>query len=183
MLEIKFTEFPVLETERLLLRQMTMDDAPALFELRTNAEVTRYIDHAKVKSIDESIAKLKVISDSYENNNGIAWAIVLKETGKQIGDISFWRIMKEHHRAEIGYSLLNEHWKKGIMTEAAKKVIEYGFSVLKFHSIEGNVNPNNVGSIKLLEKMGFVREAYFKEDYYFDGKFLDSAIYSLLTNS
>lgn len=89
---------------------------------------------------------------------------------------------KEHYRAEIGYSLLPDYWSKGYMAEAARCAIDYGFSMLNFHSIEANVNPNNAASIRLLEKMNFVREAYFRENFYYDGKFLDSAIYSLLNH-
>jgi ribosomal-protein-alanine N-acetyltransferase len=70
---------------------------------------------------------------------------------------------------------------KGIMQEALSAVLNYGFELLKLHSVEANVNPNNVSSIKLLERNGFVREAYFKENYYYNNQFLDTAIYSLLT--
>ncbi|MBP6649301.1 MAG: GNAT family N-acetyltransferase, partial [Bacteroidia bacterium] len=75
-----------------------------------------------------------------------------------------------------------DYQKQGIMAEALLKVLDYGFKTMKLHSVEANVNPENAGSINLLEKSGFVREAYFRENYYYDGKFLDSAIYSLLTN-
>jgi len=183
MLELKFDKFPVLETERLRLRQLTMDDVPVLFEMRTNVMMNRYTDRAKMKTVEEAVEKMKTILDMVENRTGIAWAIEMKESETQIGEISFWRIIKEHYRAEIGYSLLPDYWEKGYMTEAARCAIDYGFSMLNFHSIEANVNPGNIASIKLLEKMHFVREAYFKENYFYDGKFLDSAIYSLLNNS
>ncbi|MEO8087228.1 MAG: GNAT family N-acetyltransferase [Bacteroidota bacterium] len=183
MLELKYDKFPVLETERLILREMTMDDAPVLFEMRTHPLMNRYTDRAKMKTMEEAEQKMKTIIEMVESRNGIAWAIELKESKKQIGDISFWRLIKEHYRAEIGYALLPEYWEKGIMSEAARCAIDYGFSMLNFHSIEANVNPNNVASMKLLEKMNFVREAYFRENYYYDGKFLDSAIYSLVNNS
>jgi ribosomal-protein-alanine N-acetyltransferase len=180
MLELKFDKFPVLETERLRLRELTMDDVPVLFEMRTNELTTRFTDRSKMKTMEEAVEKMKTILALVEKRDGIAWAIEMKESGKQIGDISFWRIDKEHYRAEIGYALLPDYWEKGYMTEAARCAIDYGFSMLNFHSIEANVNPNNIASIRLLEKMKFVREAYFRENFYFNGKFLDSAIYSLL---
>ncbi len=183
MLELKYDKFPVLETERLLLRQLTMDDVPVLFEMHTDPMMNRYTDRAKMKSMDEAMEKMKTIISMVDNRNGIAWAIVLKESGKQIGDISFWRLVKEHYRAEIGYCLFPDFWEKGYMTEAAGSAIDYAFSKLNIHSIEANVNPNNVASIKLLEKMQFAREAYFRENYFYDGKFLDSAIYSLVNKS
>jgi ribosomal-protein-alanine N-acetyltransferase len=180
MLEINFGKFPLLETERLFFRQITAAHAPDIFRLRTDEKVIKYVDRLPMKNMQEAMDLVKLISDSFDNNNGIAWAIESKETKRTVGDISFWKLIKEHHRAEIGYSALPEYWGKGLMTEAIKKVIEYGFSVMKLHSIEANVNPDNQPSIKLLERAGFVREAYFKENYYFDGKFVDSAIYSLI---
>lgn len=83
MLELSFTNFPVLETERLKLRQLTMDDAPVLLELRSNALTTRYTDRAKMTSMEEAMEKMKVILSMVEKNEGIAWAIELKETKKQ----------------------------------------------------------------------------------------------------
>ena len=78
--------------------------------------------------------------------------------------------------------LLPSEWKKGYMNEAIKRVIDFGFHSMKLHSIEANINPNNIASAQLLKKYHFIKEAYFKEDYYFNGKFLDSEIYSLLNS-
>ena len=69
---------------------------------------------------------------------------------------------------------------KGIMHEAMQPVLDYGFNVMKLHSVEADADPNNIASIKLLQKNNFVREAYLKENYYFNGKFFDTVIYSLL---
>ena len=98
-----------------------------------------------------------------------------------IGTIGFWRITKEHYRAEIGYALHPDFHRKGITQEAMIEVLNYGFEMIRLHSVEANVNPNNEASKKLLEKNKFVQEAYFKENYFSNGQFLDSAIYSLLT--
>jgi len=182
MLTLTYDKYPVLETERLKLRELTMDDVPVLYEMRTNPLMTRYTDRAKLQTMDEAVAKMKLILDNVEKRDTLAWAIELKETKKQIGDISFWRFEKEHYRAEIGYSLLPDYWDKGYMREAARCAIDYGFSICNIHSIEANVNPNNAASIKLLEKLNFVREAYYRENYYFNGKFLDSAVYSLVNH-
>jgi len=182
MLELNYNTFPVLETQRLKLRALTMDDVPVLFEMHTNPLMNRYTDRSKLQTMEEAAEKMKIILTMVEKRDGIAWAIEVKESKKQIGDISFWRLIKEHYRAEIGYGLLPDYWDKGYMREAARCAIDYGFSICNFHSIEANVNPNNAASIKLLEKLNFVREAYHKENYYYNGKFLDSAIYSLLNH-
>lgn len=183
MLTINLHPFPTLSTERLTLRQVTVDDKNDLFALRSSAEVMKYIDRPLAKSVDEMEVFIQKIKELEVNNNGIHWGIALNPDSKLIGVISFWRIDKENHRAEMGYLLRAEFHGKGIMQEAFNAVIPYGFNVLNFHSIEANVNPNNSPSIKILERNKFVREGYFKEDYYYNGKFLDSAIYSLLKSN
>jgi ribosomal-protein-alanine N-acetyltransferase len=92
-------------------------------------------------------------------------------------------LIKENYRAEVGYMLLPEFWKKGLAKEALLKVIEYGFDEMKLHSIEAHISPRNAASASLLGKTGFVKEAYFKEDFFFNGAFEDTAIYSLLAKS
>ncbi len=109
------------------------------------------------------------------------WAISLnKEPARLIGTICYWHFQKEHYRAEIGYALHTDFWRKGIMKEAILKVLDYGFNNLKLHSIEAHIDPANNGSAAILESTGFVKEAYFKESFYFRGQFLDTAIYSKL---
>jgi [ribosomal protein S5]-alanine N-acetyltransferase len=181
MLSPNFTPFPQLTTERLLLRAMTLADAPSVQHLRSNPEVMQYINRPLTLTIPEAEAWISVIMEALENNNGITWCICLKEkTEDHIGNIGLWRIDKENHRAEIGYMLEPAFQNKGIMFEALQKVIEYGFRQLKVHSIEAQIDPRNGASAALLQKAGFVREAYFRENYYLRGAFADTAVYSLL---
>ena len=97
-----------------------------------------------------------------------------------IGNIALWRIDKAHHRAEIGYILCPEQWGKGIMDEAMKVVLFYAFNEMKLHSIEAQINPHNLQSEKLLQKNGFIKEAHFRENYFYNGRFLDTVVYSLV---
>ncbi|MBK9729921.1 MAG: GNAT family N-acetyltransferase [Chitinophagaceae bacterium] len=183
MLEINVVGFPAINTERLRLRAVNQADAEQILAIRSNELVLQYMDTKRMERLDEAFAFLQFIETAYINKTGITWGIALHENDKIIGTIAYWRIMREHYRAEIGYSLLADFWGKGIMLEAMKSVLQFGFQVLKLHSIEANVNPANQPSIKLLERSGFVKEAHFKENYYFNGRFLDSAIYSLITPS
>lgn len=182
MLHFNFSPFPIIETERLLLRRITMQDDEALFQLRTHEEANKYLDRAKPTELSEMHELVKKIDEGIETNTAIAWTITLKEQpGKLVGNISFHRTNPAHHRAEIGYMLMPEHWRKGIISEAIKAVLDFGFNTMKLHSVEANINPNNNPSRQILLKHGFVKEAYFKENYYANGKFTDSEIYSLLT--
>lgn len=180
MLSLQFSPFPVLETERLLLQQITPGDAAALFEMRSDREIMKYIDRPLAQTVDDALALIQVITDALQKNEGITWGIFLKEGSPLLGTIGFWRILKEHYRAEIGYLLHSALQGKGLMQEAVREVVHYGFSHLQLHSVEANVNPANTASIRLLEKTGFVREAHFRENYFYNGRFLDSYIYSLL---
>jgi ribosomal-protein-alanine N-acetyltransferase len=184
MLTLNFNPFPVLETERLLLRCIQTDDAPALFELRRKPEVNQFLDRDPYPTIEETVTFIqeKVLKPLQENE-GILWVIVLKEDpARLIGTTGFWRMIKEHYRTELGYLLDPDYWNQGIMKEALLATIDFAFSKTKIHSIEANINPDNLASARLLEKCGFVREAWFRENYYFNGVFKDSVIYSLLNH-
>lgn len=181
MLDPNFQPFPEIKTARLLLRRIVPGDAHFFYGLRTNENVMQFIDKEPPKSMEEANATLQRIESDLENNNGITWAICLPQDKEQlIGTVGFWRLVKQNYRAEIGYMLHPDFWRRGLMEEAVAAAIEYGFTTMKLHSIEANINPGNAASAALLEKLGFIREAYFKEDYYFRGQFLDTAIYSLL---
>ena len=180
MLNINFSPFPLLTTENLVLRQMNVDDANEMYFLRSDKEVLKYIDRQPAKSVEEAVQFIEMIDTNLANNEGVNWAIALKDSPTLIGNICFWQLQKENCRAEIGYVLHPKHQRKGIMHEAMKAVLDYGFNTMKLHSVEANVNPENLASIRLLERNGFIREGYFKENYFYEGKFLDSAVYSLL---
>lgn len=180
MLELNFTPFPTLTTNRLVLRQITIEDAPELFFMRTDERVMKYIERPRPKNIEDTITFINTISDLRNKNEIITWGIALKNEPKLIGTVVYLNFKKENYRTEFGYALHPDYWRKGIMDEVAKAVLDYGFNTLKLHSIEANINPENIASQKLLEKNGFVREAYFKENFFWQGKFLDTAIYSLL---
>ncbi len=180
MLSLNFKPFPVITTKGLVLRRIKIKDVKEIFFLRSDKRVLKFLDVAPAKTKKVAFEFIKKVQDAIKNSDGITWGITLKNKPELIGTIGFWRTIKEHYRAEIGYILHPDFWGKGIMQEAITAVIKYGFEEMNLHSIEANVNPDNAASIKLLEKNGFIKEAYFKENYYFDGKFLDTTIYSLI---
>lgn len=176
-----FFPFPEITTDRLLLRRMSLSDAPRLFSLRADKTVMAYIDRELMKSQQEAETLLQQIDELYNKGEGLLWVITeQREPEKLIGTIGYWHILKAHYRAELGYILDPAYWRKGIMTEAVQAIIPYAFGPMQMHSIEARINPDNQASAALLEKNGFVREAYYKEDYFFRGQFMDTAVYSLL---
>ena len=180
MVNINFTPFPNLETERLYLRRVVREDVNEIFALRSDREVMKYIPRPLAKNTEDAMAHIEMIDEKIENNEGINWAITLKDDTKLIGIIGHYRIKPEHFRAEIGYMLLPEYHGKGIIAEAIKETVSYGFKIMKLHSIEAVIDPENLASEKVLLKSGFEKEAHLKENEYYEGRFLDTIIYSIL---
>ena len=180
MLTLNFNPFHDLETERLLLRRVDNNDYKEVLALRSNPETMKYIPRPLLKNEEEAFAHIAMIENKIINKEGINWAITIKDDPSLIGIIGHYRIQVENYRAEIGYMILPEFNGQGIVTEAVKEVVKYGFDIMKLHSIEAVIDPDNIASAKVLEKNGFVKEAHFKENEFHEGHFYDSVIYSIL---
>lgn len=180
LLKLNLNPFPTLYTDRLILRRITIDDAQDFFAIRSNKELMAALDKEPFKNMDELLGFFEQIESGINSNTSIAWAACLKEDNKMIGHVGYHRIDFTNHRAEIGYALLPRFQGKGLGSEALKTILDVAFNQFNFHSLEADVNPINNPSIKLITKMGFVKEAHFRENYFFRNTFLDSAIYSLL---
>lgn len=177
-----FDTFPNLETERLTLQLHEESNVDDLFELRSDTDVMAFMDKPPAKDKAVVLERIRSIRKDFEDKNGINWTIKLKGSDEVIGYMSLWRIDHTNHRVEIGYALKKTYWQKGIAYEAGRRILDFGFNELQAHSIMANINPLNKGSEALLLKLGFRQEAYFREDFYFDGKFLDTAIFSILVS-
>jgi [ribosomal protein S5]-alanine N-acetyltransferase len=156
MASYQFFPFPVLITENLLLRQLSTDDAPEIFALRSNEQVNRYIDRNKAESLDDALTFIDLINKSIANNESIYWVLQLKNDFKVIGTICLWNLSQEDGKAEIGYELLPAFQGKGLMQEAMSGIIEYGFNVMQLQSIEAWTVMQNQASIRTLQNNGFV---------------------------
>jgi ribosomal-protein-alanine N-acetyltransferase len=182
MLELNFNPFPILTTERLVLRQFTKEDLPEIFKLRTDARVSKYITRPDFKSMEDAEVYIAKMTNLISNNESIIWGITKKGEDKVMGSICLWHFRKEDYRAEVGYEMRPEFWGKGIMSEAMVAIVDYGFNTLKLHSIEAIINPDNAATIKLLTRNKFVKEAHFKEHYFHNGEFRDTGVYTLLNS-
>jgi [ribosomal protein S5]-alanine N-acetyltransferase len=180
MSNFSFLPFQNLESDRLLLRQITAADVNEMYAMRSNAEVMKYIPRPLCTTLDEAMGVINMIQNKLDENEGCNWAITLKGSQKMIGFIGHYRIKWEHFRSEIGYTILPEYQGKGITTEAIKLMVDFGFNQMNIHSLEGVLDPANTASARVLEKNGFVKEAHFIENEFFAGKFLDTVIYSLV---
>ena len=156
---MNFNPFPKITTKRLFLRKIEESDAAIILFLRSDESVTKYIERPesrKTKNISDAIKFIKELDKYIENNKSIAWGITLKNNPKIIGTICLWNFSENKKIAEVGYDLIPEFQSLGIMSEALKSVINFGFKELKLDCIEAFTHKENENSKKLLKKNDFV---------------------------
>jgi ribosomal-protein-alanine N-acetyltransferase len=181
MMNLNFNPFPVIETERLQLRQMVIEDADELFFLRSDPGVMKYIDRPRANAVSEAADYIEMINIQTNRNEVAYWAITMRNQNKLIGTICLWRFEKDNRRCEVGYMLHPDFHRKGIMKETLKAVLNYGFTTLNLHTVYANINPDNDASRLLLLNAGFKQEAYFRENYFYNNKFLDTAMFCIIS--
>jgi len=174
-------EHPRLETERLVLRQLSLDDVDAVFKHFSDGQVTAYIDIPSLKNPEQAEKVIMYMLGLFERGEGIRWAISKKEDDSFIGSCGFDRITHiRGSRGEVKYDLCPEHWGCGYMSEALREVVRYGFEKMELNRIEALVVEDATRSITLLERMGFKREGTLRGYSYWKGKYWDEISFSLL---
>lgn len=174
MLSIDLAAFPVLTTERLVLRELRPSDADLVLAMRSDPEVMRHVNRPLAQTMDDALALIELINSRGAAGESVQWAITGKGSDRFIGIIGFWRIVKEHYHAELGYTIAREHWGQGYATEAIAATLAFGFGTLGFHRVEAITRPQNNASIRALEKNGFLQEGHFRENIFWNGEFQDS---------
>lgn len=168
---------PVLTTERLTLRAVTLDDAEDMFTYGSNENVTKYVLWDTHETVEDSKEFIEMALETYKMQPFYHWGIVYE--GKFIGTIDY--VMIQHHNkvGEIGYVLAEEYWNKGIVTEAAKKVIDFGFRELQLVRIQARCAAENTGSARVMEKSGMTYEGTLRKSLNMKGKHRDVKIYAV----
>ena len=175
-----FSRLPQLGTDRLILRRMTMADAQDIFAYSRDPEVSRYVLWDAHRSIHDSRAYLRYLQRQYRNNDPSSWGIQLRETGHIIGTIGYMWWNQEYRSAEVGYSLSRASWNRGLMTEALREVIRFGFDRMLLHRIEAQHEVENPASGRVMEKAGMRREGVLRGRLYNKGKYVDVVLYAIL---
>jgi ribosomal-protein-alanine N-acetyltransferase len=180
-LDSVFQSFPQLETSRLVLRRMQATDAQAIFRILADDEVTRYYDDATFTDVSQASDQIEAWESGFINKRCIRWGITCKDDRLVIGSCGYYGFHTWHMRASIGYELAHPFWRQGIMTEALSAIIDLGFKEMGLNRIDAVVMPENVASIKLLEKLGFCNEGLLREYENWGSKgFADLCMLSLL---
>ena len=180
MNDLSFAPFPDLYTRRLMLRQLRPTDDKEIMVLRSDEKILQFLVIPKCNDLLEAKQFIDKINNGIDKDEWIYWGITEKNDETLIGTICLWNISKNDSRAEVGYALHTDFQGKGFMGEAMDVVLDYTFTKMDLHSIEAHVHPDNQTSINHLQKKGFIKEAYFKENVFFNGKFLDPVVYSRL---
>lgn len=178
-IKVDFNPFPELTTQRLNLRQLRHEDLNDFFLLKSDPRLLEGYN-ANAKTYEEALRKLGDLMGDVAGNESITWAITLEDDKKLIGTICLWNISEESAKAEVGYELMFEWQGKGIMQEALKAVIDYGFKVMGLQIIEAVLYPNNYRSVKLLERSNFIKGKSFFEDY--EGSSLEMVNYCIVSD-
>lgn len=172
--------FPVIETERLILRRITLKDRQELLDIYSDEDVMRFYGIYPVTELETVENLILDYEDGYIGNSSIRWGIEIKETEQVIGTCGFHNFFRMFAKCEMGYELNKNFWNKGYMKEALIAIIEYAFNFMGMNRIEAQVYPENIPSFYLLEKMGFTKEGLLRECAYFRDKFQDLFMYSIL---
>ena len=172
--------FPYIETERLILKEIKIQDSASIFDIFSNEEIMKYYGQFPIKSNEEAENLITMFDDNFKNGKGIRWCILLKEEKRIIGTCGYHNWNKRHSRAEIGYELSMDSWGKGYIKEALKSVIEYGFTIMGLNRIEAVVYPKNIASLKSLINHGFKEEGILEEYAFFRNTYQDLIMFSLL---
>ena len=176
-----FSYFPILETERLRLRQMTHADAQALVDLYGNPAVMRYlILDPPCDNIPAAIGMVDWMNGHFEKHEAARWGITLKGDDRMIGTCGFHFWSHEHRRTDIGYDLQEAFWGRGYITEATHILVRWCFENLDLHRVQADCTAGNVGSERVLEKVGFTLEGLWRENTFEHGRFVSLKQYGLL---
>lgn len=154
---MNFTIFPILTTERLTLRQLASNDYQAIFDLRSDPEINKFLGRQASKTTEDAINFIDKVNDNIKKNNSFYWAITLNDTKTLVGTICLFDFSNEKNSCEIGYELMTKFQGQGIMHEAAQKVVEFVFETLKFKKIVAFTHHENQNSTNLLLKLNFVK--------------------------
>jgi len=172
---MKFDPFPVLETERLILRKMSPDDRDDFFAMRSDERMHEYTDTTPDHDISETDEYLAKMLQGVDENRWIIWAIQHRDSARVIGSVGIWNFNETQTTAELSYGIATEFQGRGYMGEALGRVIEYAFATLKLTALEAYTEAENTPSRRLLNRIGFV-EAGQVDDPSADG----SCVYHMI---
>jgi [ribosomal protein S5]-alanine N-acetyltransferase len=175
-----WTRLPTIDADRISLRWISRDDVDALYRIFSNEEVMRYWSTPPLTDRDAAVDLLQDIHDGFGRQSMLKWGIALRADNALIGTTTLYNLDFGNRRAEMGYALARDHWRRGYMREALQALLTYAFEVLDLRRIEADVDPRNTASIQTLERLGFQREGFLRERWEVNGEIQDALFYGLI---
>lgn len=175
-----FSEFPVLLTERLCLRQLVPSDADAIMAIRGDFQVTRYNIGDAYTDIAQASGLIENIDRMFENQSTLYWGITLLPVSTVIGMIGYNYWNRMDHRGSVGFDLARAYWGRGIMPEALRGILRFGFEQMGLNRVEADASVYNTQSQRTLQKVGFRQEGHLREQYHEANSYHDLLLYALL---
>ena len=176
----KLGDLPTIETDRLILRKMTLGDADAVFAYASDPEVTRYVIWDAHRTIEDSRAFLDLTARGYESGADLAWGIVYKGDHRFVGTCGFASLEPEHARAEIGYVISREYRGRGLAPEAVRAMIRFGYERMNLNRIEARCIAENAASARVMQKAGMTYEGTLRQREFIKGAYRDMELYAIL---
>lgn len=177
----RFQKFPQLETQRLILREMTLDDLDFYFHHFNDPKIVDGSCFLGPKTLDAAKKELeRYCINPFKENKGIRWGVVLKDIEELIGTLGFYDWDKDVRKVEIGYDLKPKYWGLGIMTEALHTVVQFCFEKMRLNRIQAIIPVGNHRSMNLVRRLGFTKEGVLRQNSFFKGIYRDDLCFSLL---
>lgn len=172
--------FPVLTTERLVLREVVDRDAEAVFEMESDPVAMRYWSRPPMLDISEARASVERALLFFPARVGLRWSICRPADDWMLGHLSLFNFSEQSDRADIGYGLARRHWGQGFMHEALTAVVDFAFGPLGLRRLEADIDPRNLASVRALERLGFEREGLLRERWQVGDEISDTVFMGLL---
>ena len=164
---------------RLRFRDFTPGDIPAVHEYTSDPEVTRWSTWGP-NTLDKTTSFVEDAAQAHLNKDRTAYSLAAVLDGKPIGSVGVWTTDPHDRNGELGYTFHRAHWGNGYATEAVNQLLTFGFDTLQLERISATCHPGNIGSIRVLEKSGFILEGRLRSHRLVRGARRDSLLYSIL---
>ncbi|HTK32215.1 MAG TPA: GNAT family protein [Candidatus Saccharimonadaceae bacterium] len=173
-------QFPMLTTSRLVLRETAAHDVDAVFAMESDPVAMRYWSKPPMRDVAEAEAAVERAMSLFPARTALRWAMTRPEDDRLIGHVSLFNFVEQSDRADLGYGMNRDHWGQGFMSEALNAVVDYAFGPMGLRRLEADIHPDNLASLRSLERLGFRREGLLLERWQVGDEISDSAVFGLL---
>lgn len=177
---IEGDQLPTIPAGRVTLRPLEDRDVPSLYAVFSDEQVMRYWSTPPMRDIAEAQALLDEIRTTFLQRSLFQWGVARTGDDRVVGTCTLFNLDARNRRAEIGYALARDCWGQGLMSEALGALVAYAFGPLDLTRLEADVDPRNAPSIRIVERLGFVREGLLRERWHVGGETQDSVFLGLL---